>query len=148
MAEFVSAIIGLVAVGAQVGNTFYGLIDTFKDAPEEFLDLSNEVQEFRKVVSRLEEARNSKEFADDGLDVLLQQCTKTLQQVDRLGQKLLKKKDKGNGETQVERIKWLASTNRAKKLREVLRWQKASLCNIIMIEILFVLLQLPSAECL
>ena len=40
MAEYVSAIIGIIAFGAHVGNSLHGFVDTLKDAPQEFLDLS------------------------------------------------------------------------------------------------------------
>lgn len=56
MAEFVSAIVGLIAVGAKVSDSIYTLIDTLKDAPNEFLALSNEVTDFqfqRRMVEQM-----------------------------------------------------------------------------------------------
>jgi hypothetical protein len=44
-----------------------------------------------------------------------------------LGRKLLKQKGKGDLENQIKRIKWLAYTKKATKLRESLRWQKVSM---------------------
>ncbi|XXH01946.1 hypothetical protein Hte_008309 [Hypoxylon texense] len=62
MAEFASAIIGLAAAGAKVGTTLDDLIDTLKDAPSELLALSDEATDFRAIVARLVEARESGEF--------------------------------------------------------------------------------------
>jgi hypothetical protein len=63
-----------------------------------------------------------------------------------LGRKLLKQKGKGDLENQIKRIKWLAYTKKATKLRESLRWQKVSICNIMMIGILFVFPESAGAE--
>lgn len=67
MAELVSAIVGLIAVGAKVSDSIYTLIDTLKDAPNEFLALSNEVTDFQLVLSKVIEVRESGEVsAEDG----------------------------------------------------------------------------------
>lgn len=60
MVEFVSAIVGLIAVGAKVSDSIYTLIDTLKDAPNEFLALSNELADFQLVLSKVIEVRESK----------------------------------------------------------------------------------------
>ncbi|KAJ9641370.1 hypothetical protein H2199_005340 [Coniosporium tulheliwenetii] len=83
MAEFVSAIVGLLVAGAKVGDSLYALIDTLKDAPNEFLALSNEVTDFRVTLSRVIEARESGELAleengpDSGLDGVVERGKNT-----------------------------------------------------------------------
>lgn len=112
MAEFVSAIIGLVAIGIQVGNGLQSLIETAKDAPHEFLDLSKEISDFRAIITRLEEARNRGKISEAGLVNILRNGAETLQQVDGLVRKLVKQNRKCEHDQQINRIKWLANSKK------------------------------------
>lgn len=120
MAEFISAIVGLLAAGAKVSGSIYTLIDTLKDAPNEFLALSNEVTDFQLILSRVIEVRESGELSvederpDGGFDILIERGKKTLQDV-------------------VNRIKWLRRAKKAKKLKNSLQAQKSSLCSWIIV---------------
>ena len=144
MAEFASAIVGLVAAGAKIGDSLYALIDTLKDAPNEFLALSNEVTDFRVALSRLIEARISGELAleenerDSGLDGVVGRGKEIIQKVEELVQKVTKQQDGETGGTQVNRIRWLRRVKKAKKMQESLRVQKSSLCGFIALGMLYV----------
>lgn len=82
MAEFVSAIVGLPAAGAKVSGSIYTLIDTLKDAPNEFLALSNEVTDFQLILPRVIEVRESGELSlederpSGGFDILIERGKK------------------------------------------------------------------------
>jgi exonuclease VII small subunit len=144
MAEFVSAVLGLVVVGAEVGDSLYALIDTFKNAPREFLELSNEVTDFRAALSRLIEARESGELGleestrDSGLDGVVGRGKEIIQEVEELVKKVIKQQHGETEGTQVNRIRWLRRVKKAKNLQERLRAQKSSLCNFITIGMLYV----------
>lgn len=58
MAEFASAIVGLIAVGAKTSNSLHTLINTFRDAPNKILALSDEVTDFRIILSSLLEVND------------------------------------------------------------------------------------------
>lgn len=143
MAEFVSAIFGLVAAGAKVGSSLYALIDTLKDAPNEFLALSDEVTDFRQVLTKVIEMRNSGElclnggYPDDSIAIALERGRKLLEKVDKLVQKVIKEHGKTQN-TKVNRIEWLKRVKKANKLQIALRVQKSFLCNIITIDTLYV----------
>lgn len=134
MAEFISAIVGLVAIGVQVGNGLQSLIETVKDAPHEFLDLSKEVTDFRIAITRAEEARKHAKVTEAGLENILRNGAETLQQIDGLVRKLVKQNRKCEHDQQINRIKWLASSKKAGKLQQQLRWQRSSICNMLAIE--------------
>jgi hypothetical protein len=55
MAEFVNAIIGLIAFRASIGSNLYNFVDTLKDIPNEFFILLNKVTDFRLFLSKIEE---------------------------------------------------------------------------------------------
>ena len=138
MAEFVSAIIGLVAFGVQVGDSLHGLIDTLKEAPKEFRDLLNEITDFRLVLSKLETVRDRGELSENGFQAILQRGEDTLREVDRLVKKLTKQSGHDGQDSQVNRIKWLRRIKQARKLQDTLRWQKSSICNMMVFGTLFV----------
>jgi hypothetical protein len=139
MAEFVSSVVGLIAVGAKIGDSFYTRIDTIKDAPNEFLAFSDEVTDFRQVLAKVIELRKSgglglnENKADDRMDVALKNGMKILQDIDSLSRKVsCEQQDK----EKVNRLSWLRRAKRASKLQTALRVQKLSLCNAITIETL------------
>lgn len=142
MAEFISAIVGLLAAGAKVSGSIYTLIDTLKDAPNEFLALSNEVTDFQLILSRVIEVRESGELSvederpDGGFDILIERGKKILQDVENLVQEVIKQ-HKSEG-SQVNRIKWLRRAKKAKKLKNSLQAQKSSLCSWIIVVMLYV----------
>lgn len=135
MAEFVSAIVGLIAVGAQIGDSLYTLIDTIKDAPNEFLALSDEVTDFRQVLAKVIEVRKSgglylnENKADDGIDVALKRSERILQDVDALVRKVTSEQQDEANSSKVNRISWLRKTKKASKIQTALRAQKSFLCN-------------------
>ncbi len=148
IAEFASAVVGLVAAGAKAGNSLYSFIDTLKDAPNEFLALSDEVTDFRAILARLVEAQDSGEFdtKDRGhLDVVRSKGDDILKKIDSLVAKVKKDGLKGgsgeNGNAnQVDRIRWLRKVRKAKKLQESLRTLKGSICNFIVLGMLLSLI--------
>lgn len=137
----------LVAAGAKVADSLYALIDTLKDAPNEFLALSNEVTDFRVALSRLIEARESGELAleengqDSALDGVVGRGKAIIQEVEELVQKVTKQQHGETEGTQVNRIRWLRRVKKAKKLQESLRVQKSSLCSFITFGMLYVVLE-------
>lgn len=144
MAEFASAIVGLLVAGAKVGDTLHTLIDTFKDAPNEFLALSNEITDFQLVLSKVAEARELGELSvedsrpNSGFDIVLKRGKEILQEVERLAQEVVKQQQgKGEG-TQVNRIKWLRRVKKARKLQNGLQAQKSSLCSLMIVGSLYV----------
>ena len=142
MAEFVSAIVGLAIAGAKVGDSLYALVDTLKDAPREFLALSDEVTDFRATLTRVIEAKDSGEipFGENrritGLDRLIVRGEEIIQQIEKFVKRVSNQQDGDNQGTQVNRIKWLRRVKRAQKLKETLRVQKSSICNFIAFNIL------------
>lgn len=92
MAEFVSAIVA----GAKVSDSIYTLIDTLKDAPNEFLALSNEVTDLQLIFSRVVEVRESAELSveddrtDDVFDIVIKRGKKILEDVENLVQGVIK----------------------------------------------------------
>lgn len=144
MAEFVSAIVGLIAVGAKVSDSIYTLIDTLKDAPNEFLALSNEVTDFQLVLSKVIEVRESGEVSaedgrtDGGFDIVIKRGKRVLQDVENLVQEVIKQQHGKSEGSQVNRIKWLRRVKKAHKLKNDLQAQKSSLCSLIIVEILYI----------
>lgn len=144
MVEFVSAIVGLIAVGAKVSDSIYTLIDTLKDAPNEFLALSNELTDFQLVLSKVIEVRESGEVSveddrtDGGFGIVIKRGKKVLQDVENLVQEVIKQQRGKSEGSQVNRIKWLRRVKKAQKLRNDLQAQKSSLCSLIIGEILYV----------
>ncbi|KAI3328112.1 ankyrin [Xylariaceae sp. AK1471] len=140
MAEFVSAIIGLVAFGATVGNSLYSLIDTLKGAPNEILALSDEVTDFRSILSQLLEARSSEEFAHQSCLIDLypaeRKGRKILEEVEILIQHVLKETSLVGRVTKVDRVMWLRYAKKATKLQNALRVQKATISSFLAMGIL------------
>lgn len=142
MAEFISAIVGLLAAGAKVSGSIYTLIDTLKDAPNELLALSNELTDFQLILSRVIEVRESGELSvedeipDGGFDILIERSKKILQDVENLVQEVIKQQCGKSKGSQVNRIKWLRRAKKAKKLKNSLQAQKSSLCSWIIVVML------------
>jgi hypothetical protein len=143
MAEFVSAVIGLIAVGAKTSNSLHTLIDTFKDAPNEILALSDEVNDFRAMLSSVLEVndlggRTSEEHdtAHICLDGTVKKGQHIIQKVEALIVKVRKEGLEKDGETHVNRFQWMRMVKKAKKLQELLRAQKSTMCNFIALRML------------
>ncbi|VUC31018.1 unnamed protein product [Clonostachys rosea] len=140
MAEFASAVVGLIAVGARVGESIYDLITTLKDAPHEFLALSNEVTEFRVILMRLTETPDAKIGGPRaGLNIVLRNSKTILEEVERQIQ-LVRKVGVATGDiditTPVDRIRWLRKVKKAQKLQLSLRMQKITVSNYLAVQIL------------
>lgn len=139
MAEFASAIIGLAGVGAKVGGSLYTLIRTLKHAPNEFLALSDEITDFRSMLSRLLDITASGEVdvVGDGLakdlDMVRQRGEQIVNEVEVLVTKVSKESGKEVGGNEVKKIQWLRYINQAKSLQERLRAQKVTICNVIVL---------------
>ena len=147
MAEFVSAILGLAAIGASAGNSLYSLVDTIKDAPNEFLALSNEVTDFRLFLSKIEEAWEAGQLSveenksGDDIDPMLKRGGETLKEVETLVKEVARQKGKEGQNTRIRRIQWLRRSRKAKKLQEVLRVLRSSLSSLLVAETLCALLR-------
>lgn len=141
MAEFVSAIVALVAAGAKAGDSLYTLIDTIKDAPSEFLDLSNEVSDFRLIISKIIEAQEFEDLttnkgSKDELSTILERGKGILEEVAGLVQEVSKQQENSRELAQVNRFRWLRRVKKAKKLQCRLQRQKLSLCSLAMVKML------------
>lgn len=142
MAEFVSAILGLAAIGASAGNSLYSLVDTIKDAPNEFLALSNEVTDFRLFLSKIEEAWKAGQLSveenksGDDIGPMLKKGGETLKEVETLVKEVARQKGKEGQNTRIRRIQWLRRSRKAKKLQEVLRVLRSSLSSLLVAETL------------
>lgn len=143
MAEFASAIIALAGAGAKVGGRLYVTIRTLKDAPTEFLDLSDEISDFSLMLLRLKEAAGPEEVA--GLDqhqiqdliMLRTKGERIMNEVEILVNKVRKETNEGTAAA-VRRIQWLRYASQAKALRERLRAQKVTLSNFIVLSLMSV----------
>ncbi|KAI1323737.1 ankyrin [Xylariaceae sp. FL0255] len=127
MAEYASAIIGLVAFGASVGNSLYGLIDTLKDAPNELLALSDEAQNSAEFV-------NNESLKD--LQGAESRGRKILEDIDTLVQHVLKDNNSPSIVTKSDRLRWLRYSRKAVKLQTGLRAQKATITSFLATSIL------------
>ena len=133
MAEFVSAIVALVAIGAQAGNSLYDISKTIKEAPDEFLNLWTEEAEFRRVLSSVLEERQLDQLTPaqnrsyNEIDKVLERSFEKLQEVRLLVHKLTKKKRSNKGPLRVDRIKWIVMVKKARKLQEDLYAQKSAI---------------------
>lgn len=144
--EFASAIVGLAAIGAQVGKVVYNLIETLHDAPKELLALSDEITDFRAILLHLIEAQGSREFASQGLvgdlEGVTRKCEAILRDIERHVQSVVKEKGIPAGSLEVSRIRWLHRVKKAQKLQQALRVQKATISNFLAIGVVYVPLRL------
>ncbi|KAI9791850.1 MAG: hypothetical protein M1816_003395 [Peltula sp. TS41687] len=142
MAEFISAIIGLVAIGASASHSLYNLVDTVRDAPNEFLALSNEVTDFRLVLSRFKDAWQTGQIAiekskeQDVVDLMFKRSARTLGDIDSLARKIVKQQGAHPADLKIHRMEWLLRSKKAKKLQEALRTLKFSLNSLAVTETL------------
>ena len=133
MAEFISAIVGLVAVGAHVGRKAYQAVEAFKDAPDEFLALSNEIADFRLILNTVEEGLRNNSItpailAGIDLDTLVQGSRETFDEIIALFAKVQRVEDSN---PEVRRRKWVIKANQAKVLQKRVKGYKMVLSSII-----------------
>ena len=132
MAEFASTIVGLVAVGVQVGTCLHDLVDAIRDAPKEFQKLWEEEKEFRQELSQVLEARQLGEIpvpknkSFDHVDVLLERAFDKLQEMRLLVREVSEKRQDAGANVRVNKMKWLYKVKKVKKLQEELRLQRAA----------------------
>lgn len=137
MAEVASAIVGLVGAGAKVSISFYNLCQTIRDAPHEFRALSDEISDFRSILSRLLEIIDSDDGAaidDRHLDDLRGVNVRggeILCEIEELARKVRKEDEIKEGVGKAKRMKWVQHMNQAERIKMRLRDQKATLCNVI-----------------
>jgi len=150
MAEFASAVVGLVAAGAEAGSALYSLISTLKDAPTEFLALYDEVTDFRAILARLVEAAESGDIDAGGTAALRPRADDIVTEIENLLAKVQKVGSGGRDGAggRVDRIRWLRRARKAKKLEERLGALKGSICNLIALGMLFVAPLLVSEQSL
>ena len=113
MAEFVSAVVGLVVVGVQVGDQIRGFIETLKEAPDELLDLSQEIVQLNAALTKLKQDEKGGLLEDDCLNYLNEDGQKILLEVEVFVQELRRPNSEG-----FRRMKWAVKKEKAKKLRE------------------------------
>ena len=126
MADFVSAIVGLIAVGTHVGHKAYRVVAAFKDAQDEFLALSNEITDFRLVLNTVERALADDRIprvtlAEVDLAEVVRQSHHTFDQVSAL---LAKLQRQDATEPDVKRPRWAASARNAHTLQKKIRGHK------------------------
>ena len=143
MAEFASALVALVGAGAKVGGSLYTLIHTLKDAPSEFFALSDEIADFRSMLSRLLDTVTSEDVvaicsrqAND-IDIMRLKGEQTVRGIEVLVAKVRKEGQAGEKSNQVKKIRWLRNVSQAEKLRERLQAQKITICNFIALVIIY-----------
>lgn len=132
MAEFVGAIVGLVAVGGTVGHKVYQAVEAFKDAPDEFLALSNEITDFRLILNIVERALQNNQIppvvlADIDLVALVLRSNATLNEIAALLAKVRRVESPG---LDVRRRKWVTTAAKAKSLQKRLKSHKLVLSTI------------------
>ncbi|KAK7398740.1 hypothetical protein QQX98_011884 [Neonectria punicea] len=133
MAEYASAIVGLIAVGAHVNHKTYQAVKSFKHAQAEFLALSNEITEFCLILKAVETALSGDSLpqaavAEVDLANLLQQSHETINEVSAL---LSETQAVGDTEITANRRKWLVKARRAKSLQEKVKGHRLFLLGII-----------------
>ena len=132
MAGLASTIVGLVAVGVQVGTCLHDLVDAIRDAPKEFQTLWEEEKEFRQELSEVLEARQlgeiplSKNKSFDHVDVLLGRAFDKLREMRLLVREVSEKRQDTSANVRVNKMKWLYKVKKVKKLQDELRLQKAA----------------------
>ncbi|KAF2678086.1 hypothetical protein K458DRAFT_317874 [Lentithecium fluviatile CBS 122367] len=114
MAEFVSAIIEFVAVGAKTGNGLHSPIDTFKDAPNEIRALSDEVDHFQAMLSKLLDLDDPKEWASEkhdaakiGVGGMVKNGQQIIEKIGALIEKARRERLAKDGENQVNKFQWV-----------------------------------------
>ena len=144
MAEFVSAIVGLIAVGARTADGLHSLIDTFKGAPNEISALFNEMKQFQAMLSDLLEVSDLEEPTSEdqvtsniGFSSIVKNGQQTVEKINALITKVRQERIGRPGETQINKFQWVWVVKKAKKLQESLRVQKATMCNFVALRTLY-----------
>ncbi len=133
MAEFVGAIVGLVAAGVQVAGSLNDLIANIREAPKEFKALWTEEAEFREIVSEVLEARQlgnlplPREESSSYAEVVLERSFEKLQEVRHLVQSVIKQKHDPTASPRVNKLKWVLKVKKAQKVQNELRLQKSAI---------------------
>ena len=133
MAEFVGAIIGLVATGIKVGGSLNDLIANIREAPREFKALWMEEAEFREIVSEVLEARQlgdlpiQKEGSGNYMEIVLERSFEKLQEVRHLVQSVIKQQHDPTASPRVNKLKWVLKVRKAQKVQNELRLQKSAI---------------------
>lgn len=144
MAEFVSAIVGLAVVGLQTGKVLHNLIETFRDAPAEILAVSDEVNAFWIMLSKLKEVDElgvwtSEERTDSEicLSKILMNGERIAKEIEKLIEKVRREGLGVDGKTRMKAIQWIRVVKKTKKLQEMLRVQKTIVCNFVAVRTLY-----------
>ena len=133
MAEFVGAIVGLVATGVQVGGSLNDLITNIREAPKEFKALWTEEAEFREILSEVLEARQlgdlpiRKKESGSYAEIVLERSFEKLQEVRHLIQSVIKEKHDPTASPRVNKLKWVLKVRKVQKVQNELRLQKSAI---------------------
>jgi len=133
MAEFISAIVGLIAVGGHVGNRVYQAVEAFKEAPDEFLALSNEITDFRLILNTVERALREgcvPQIVLDEVDFndILKRSKETFDEIMAL---LTKVQRLEVSDLEVKRRKWMTNARKAKGLQKKVKGHKMLLSTML-----------------
>ncbi|KPM41113.1 hypothetical protein AK830_g5413 [Neonectria ditissima] len=132
MAEYVGAIVGLVAAGAHVGHRLYQALKSFKHAQDEFLALSNEITDFRLLLNAVEMALRNDTIPDEAITEidlagLLQQSHTTFNEVSTLLNEI---QHVGTTGAKVKRRRWLINARKASALQVKIKNHKLLLSSL------------------
>lgn len=142
MAEYVSAIVGLVAFGLTVSNRLHNVIDTLRNAPKELRMLTADVDSFQEVLTSLDRLHETGMVpAGPGIKAALKDAREILKSINTITRDLSHKPDKDSGPNEVShgsRAKLLLRTRKIQQLRRQLGDQKVIIANYVAIETLYV----------
>lgn len=127
-----------------MSDSLHTLIDTFKDAPNEILALSDEVNDFRMMLSSLLEVNDLNEITSKEHDTVKICLNRTvvngqhiIQKIEALIVKVRRERLEKDGEAQVNKFQWIRMVKKARKLQGLLRVEKATMCNFIALRMLY-----------
>lgn len=136
MAEYASALIGLVAFAVNTCRIVDDLVHSLQDANIDFLALKSEVSDFQNMVDKVSIAHSARQgpaaMDYDGRLAVMKQCRQALGDVDGFIRAV--QRNQRTGDQQVRRLAWVRYSKKCTKLTARLRMLKASLSTIVIIE--------------
>ena len=131
MAEFASAIVGLIVFGVQVGTKIQSCLQTWKDAPSDLHELFEDVAQFSATLTKLQDADESGCFDQPEFKAACDRGYAVLREVNGLVSQLCTP-GQGDAQSKVKKPKWLVYQKRVKKLRERLQQQRTWIMTTIL----------------
>lgn len=141
MAEFASAIIGVVAFAAQTCDALQTIVATVKDAPSEYDDLIHQVSDFRNVLRKVLEEQKANRLRDGDLGTIISHAEHRLKEVASLVAKLQKDRGSagpGNEGQRVSRLKWVLRSKNVIRIQASLERHKLSINNMLALATMYV----------